>query len=76
MKKETKLSWNETLEEKFKKLKEEFTKAPIRSYPDYNSDEPFKLATDFSADNIAIILSQKKDRKERFIAVVGRKTTL
>ena len=75
MKKETKLTWDENLEEKFKKLKEEFTKAPIRSYPDYNNEEPFELATDFSADNIAVILSQQQNGKERFIAAAERKTT-
>ena len=58
MKKATKLTWDENLEEKLKKLKEEFRKAPIRSCPDYNSEEPFELATDFSADNIVVILSQ------------------
>lgn len=75
MKKETKLTWNENLEEKFKKLKEAFSKAPIRSYPDYSSEEPFELATDFSADNVAVILSQQQNGKERFIAAAGRKTT-
>ena len=56
-------------------MKEEFTKATIRSYPDYNSEEPFELATDFSADNIAVILSQQQEGQERFIAAAGRKTT-
>merc|ERR1711867_322140 len=47
----------------------------LRSYPDYNTEEPFELDTDFSADNVAVILSQKQEGKERFIAAAGRKTT-
>ena len=73
--KEVKLVWNEELEKNFKLLKEEFSKMPVRSYPDYNSDEPFQLAVDFSKDNIAAILSQVQGGQERFIAASGRKTT-
>ena len=75
MKKETKLVWNDVLEEKFKLLKEEFSKMPVRSYPDYSSDEPFQVAVDFSMENVAAVLSQVQDGQERFIAGVGRKTT-
>ena len=75
MKKETKLVWDEVLEEKFKLLKEEFSKSPVRSYPDYSSEEPFQVAVDFSKENVAAILSQVQDGQERFIAAVGRKTT-
>ena len=52
MRKETKLVWNEELEKNFNLLKEEFSKMPVRSYPDYSSDEPFQLALDFSKDNV------------------------
>ena len=69
MKKETKLVWNEILEEKFKKLKDEFSRMHVRSYPDYHSDEPFQRATDYSAENIAVVLSQVQDGQERFIAL-------
>ena len=58
MKKETKLSWNDEVEKKFKLLKEEFSKEPVRGYPDYSSDEPFQVAVDFSKENVAGILSQ------------------
>ena len=75
MRKETKLVWNEELEKNFNLLKEEFSKMPVRSYPDYSSDEPFQLALDFSKDNVAAILSQVQDGQERFIAAAGRKTT-
>ena len=73
--KELKLVWSEELEKNFKLLKEEFSKMPVRSYPDYNSDEPFQLALDFSKDNIAAILSQVQGGQERFLAAAGRKTT-
>ena len=62
--KEVKLVWNEELEKNFKLLKEEFSKMPVRSYPDYNSDEPFQLAVDFSKENISAILSQVQDGQE------------
>ena len=74
-KKEKKLQWTTEMEENFKALKAEFTKMPVRSYPDYNSEEPFELSLDFSAKNVAAILSQKQDGKERFIGAAGRKTT-
>ena len=75
MKKETKLSWNDEVEKKFKLLKEEVSKEPVRGYPDYSSDEPFQVAVDFSKENVAGILSQVQEGKERFIAACGRKTT-
>ena len=62
-------------EKSFTELKAEFTKMPVRSYPDYNSEEPFELSLDFSKKNIAAILSQKQGGQERFIAAAGRKTT-
>ena len=36
---------------------------------------PFEVTTDFSASNIAGILSQVQGGKERFIAATGRKTS-
>ena len=75
MKKGTKLEWNDEVEKKFKLLKEEFSKKPVRGYPDYSSDEPFQVAVDFSKENVAGILSQVQEGQERFIAAVGRKTT-
>ena len=74
-KKEKKLTWTDEMEANFKALKAEFTKMPVRSYPDYNSEEPFELALDFSKKNVAAILSQKQEGKERFIGAAGRKTT-
>ena len=75
MRKEKQLVWTEEMERKFKILKEEFSKMPVRSYPDYHSEEPFQLALDFSKDNVAAILSQVQGGQERFLAAAGRKTT-
>ena len=73
--KEKQLNWTSEMEEQFQTLKKEFTKMPVRSYPDYQSNEPFELSLDFSAKNVAAILSQKQGGKERFIGAAGRKTT-
>jgi len=75
MRKESKIEWNEDIEGKFIELKEEFSRKPIRAYPDYNSREPFQVAVDFSKENVAGILSQVQNGQERFIAAAGRKTT-
>ena len=75
MKKETKLVWDNILEKNFRLLKEEFGKMPVRSYPDYNTEETFQVAVDFSQENVAAILSQVQDGQERFIGAVGKKTT-
>lgn len=68
-----KLTWTSKMEENFKKLKAKFKKNPIRAYPDFTSDEPFIVTTDFSAINLAGILSQKQGKVERLIAAKGRK---
>ena len=75
MRKESKIVWSEEIERKFIELKEEFSKKPIRAYPDYNSGEPFQVAVDFSKENVAGILSQVQNGQEKFIAAAGRKTT-
>lgn len=66
--------WNEKAEEEFQMLKKQFETNPIRAYPDYFNEEPFIVTTDFSALNVAAVLSQVQDGKERFIAACGRKT--
>jgi hypothetical protein len=56
-------------------LKNEFTKQPVRAYPKYDEPfKPFELTTDFSAENVAGILSQEQDGKEKFLVATGRKT--
>ena len=74
-KKEKTLNWTTEMDENFQTLKAEFTKKPVRSYPDYQSDQPFELSLDFSAKNVAAILSQRQHGQERFIGAAGRKTT-
>jgi transposase InsO family protein len=63
------------MEEAFKKLKEHLLKAPILAYPDFKSEEPFILDTDWSLDNNAVgaVLSQKQNGKERVIAYGAKK---
>ena len=73
--KKSTLDWDDELETKFKLMKEAFAKDPIRAYPRFDTEEPFQLTTDFSAGNVAAILSQVQDGKERLIGAVGRKTT-
>lgn len=61
--------------ESFKTLKNELTVAPILAYPDFMSDKPFILDTDWSHDPGAIgaVLSQEQDGLERVIAYGARK---
>ncbi len=73
MKKAVKLTWTEKAVEKFELLKARFKAAPLRSYPNYESGEPFILDTDFSKTNLAAILSQKQGSSEKFIGAGARK---
>jgi len=57
----------------FTLLKEEFRLGRVQSYLDFVSGEPFILTTDWSADNIAGVLSQNQEGKERFLGCWGRK---
>ena len=47
--------------------------APLWSYPDYTSTEPFILDTDWSKTNMVAILSQVQGGEEKFIGVGARK---
>ena len=69
------LEWSKSMEEDFEKLKDAFKNGDIRAYPDYESEEPFLLTTDFSAKALGAILSQVQNGKERFLGCAGRKTT-
>ena len=59
----------------FGNLKKELLRAPILAYPQFKSEHPFILDTDWSYDNSAIgaVLSQVQDGKERVIAYGGKK---
>ena len=61
MKKAEKFVWTEDMEKDFKELKAEFTAGKIQAYPDFDSEEPFISTTDWSALNIAGVLSQKQE---------------
>ena len=67
------ISWPDEVTAKFEKLKEAFKEEPLRGYPQYHSDEPFILDTDYSSTNMAAILSQKQKGKEVFLGCTARK---
>ena len=73
LKNEVTINWPQTGIEKFNKLKSLFKDSPVRGYPDYTNPEPFVLDTDFSATNMAAVLSQKQGGKEVFLGCVARK---
>ena len=59
----------------FLTLRKALTTAPILAYPQFHSDQPFILDTDWSQTNSAIggVLSQKQDGLERVIAYGAHK---
>lgn len=73
MKTGNQLEWTTSTQEKFQLLKECFNQKPVRGYPQYDNPEPFILDTDFSATNMAAVLSQKQDGKEVFLGCVAKK---
>ena len=73
MKKAEKFDWSEDMERDFLELKAEFAAGRIQAYPDFDSSEPFILTTDWSALNIAGVLSQKQEGVEQLLACWGRK---
>jgi hypothetical protein len=73
MKKGGGLKWDANVEQKFEQLKKRFESAPLRCYPDYTSEEPFILDTDFSSTALAAVLSQIQEGKESFVGAGARK---
>ena len=58
----------------FEKLKQAFSKSPVRAYPDFSPNaSPFILDTDFSAKCCGGVLSQMQNGQERFIACCASK---
>ena len=51
LKKAEKFVWTEDMEKDFLELKAEFSAGRIQAYPDFDSDEPFILITDWSSLN-------------------------
>ena len=59
--------------ESFNTLKELLTSPQLLAYPDFNSNKPFILDTDYSNDGIGAVLSQEQNGVERPIAFNARK---
>ena len=72
-KKKKKLDWTEECQRNFELVKQEFSKKPLRSVPDFTSNEKFILTTDWSGEAIGVVLSQVQGGKERMLACGGRK---
>ena len=72
-----KVELDEKARNAFFELRDALTKTPILAYPDFGSEEPFILDTDWSLDPGAIggVLSQVQNGQERVIAFGSRKTT-
>ena len=64
-------------QESFQQLKHALLHAPILAYPQFDSDEPFILDTDWSAENNAVgaVLSQKQGGLERVICYGAKRLT-
>ena len=58
------LKWTIKLRADFEDLKQCFSEYPVRSFPRYDLKEPFLLDCDFSAINMAAVLSQVQDGTE------------
>ena len=58
-----KLEWTEEMDWKFKELKKKFAQMPVRSYPRYDIDDPFRVTTDWSQKNLAGVLSSLTSAK-------------
>lgn len=69
------LTITESMTASFYELRDLLVSAPILGYPQFDSDEPFVLDTDWSGDHRAIgaVLSQKQDGQERVIAYGSKK---
>lgn len=69
------LDVNDEMEKAFYFLRQSLTKAPILAYPQFDSEEPFILDTDWSHDSntIGAVLSQKQDGHERVICYGAKK---
>jgi len=67
------LQWTPEVLAKFEQLKARFREQPMRGYPDYSNPEPFVLDSDWSATNMAAVLSQVQGGKETFFGVCTRK---
>ena len=53
--------WNKEKERDFIELKKAFTKGRIQEFPNFGVGDLFILTTDWSKENIAVVLSQVQD---------------
>ena len=67
------LVWTEVAKKNFELLKAAFKDKPLRGFPQYNTEHPFILDSDFSATNMACVLSQVQDGKETFLGCTAKK---
>ena len=72
LKKAEKFLWTEDNGEGFLGVEGGVFSRAVEAYPDFDSDEPFILTTDWSSLNIAGVLSQKQDGVELFQGCWGR----
>ena len=54
------IQWSEEEKKDFFNLKEAFRVQPVQGFPDYESEHPFILDTDWLATNMAAVLSQQQ----------------
>lgn len=73
MKLENLVVWTPETQNKFEKLKRCFEAAPVRGYPQYDNPNPFILDTDWSCTNMAAVLSQLQEGKEKFLGCTAQK---
>ena len=67
------LAWPDEVKDKFEKLKACFSNAPVRGFPEYQSENKFILDCDWSATNMAAVLSQVQQGREVFLGCAARK---
>ena len=73
MKKDAVVQWDDETKDNFERLKQAFVKQPVRGYPQYHSEHPFILDSDWSSVAFACVLSQVQDGQERFLGCVAKK---
>ena len=60
-------------EQDFIKLMKAFTEGGIQAFPDFGVGDLFILTTDWSKEKVAGVLTQVKDKQERFLRCWQRK---
>ena len=71
--KDRKLEWKEETIRDFEQLKQQFAAEPTRGYPDFTSQSPFILDTDWSQKAMAAVLSQEQGGQEVFLGCAAKK---